>query len=374
MPTQPRPPFRVEHVGSFLRPQRLTEGVRKFRAGAIGEDELHALQDEAVREVVSFQEGLGLQSITDGEYRRRAWSTGFIDAVPGFGYREGTLGSFKSEAGSVVAVAPSAYAKERLERKKGIATDEFAFLKSAVRNGVPKITMPSPAVMHFFLGPRSVDEAVYPDIEVYFDDLIRIYQEEIADLVRLGCRYLQLDDTALPCLCDVSVQGEVRHRGEDPKSLIKTYARLINGAIQNRPADLTVGIHLCRGNLKGSWMAEGGYGFIADELFNAIDVDAYFLEYDTPRAGDFGPLRAVPKNKAVVLGLISTKTATLESKDEIKRRIDEAAKYVDLDQLCLSPQCGFSSVAGSGQVVTAEDTARKVELMQAVAADVWGRA
>jgi len=367
-------PFRVEHIGSFLRPTRLMEGARRHRAGTIGQEEFHALQDEAVREVVRFQEGLGLQSITDGEYRRRAWSTGFIDAVPGFGYREGTLGSFKTEAGSVVAQAPSPYAMERLQRRKGIATDEFAFLKSVVRRGVPKITVPSPAVMHFFLGPRSVDESIYPDIEVFFDDLIRIYQEEIADLVGLGCKYLQLDDTALPCLCDPSVQDEVRRRGEDPKALIKTYVRLINGAIRNRPADLTVGIHLCRGNFRGAWMAEGGYGFIADELFNAIDVDAYFLEYDTPRAGDFEPLRAVPKSKTVVLGLVSTKTAKLESKDELARRIGEAAKRVDLDQLCLSPQCGFSSVAGSGQVVTAEDTANKVKLMQAVAADVWGRA
>jgi 5-methyltetrahydropteroyltriglutamate--homocysteine methyltransferase len=374
MSTQSGLPFRVEHVGSFVRPQRLMEGARRHRAGTISEAEFHALQDDAVREVVSFQEGLGLQSITDGEYRRRAWSTGFIDAVPGFGYREGTLGSFKTAEGGVIALAPSPYATQRLVRRKGIATDEFAFLKSAVSRGVPKITMPSPAVMHFFLGPRSVDAAVYPDIDVYFDDLIRIYQEEIADLVRLGCTYLQLDDTALPCLCDPSVQDEVRHRGEDPKALIKTYVRLINGAIRNRPAGLTVGIHLCRGNLKGAWMAEGGYGFIADELFNAIDVDAYFLEYDTPRAGDFEPLRAVPKNKTVVLGLVSTKTAKLEPKHEIGRRIDEAAKRVDLGQLCLSPQCGFSSVAGSGQMLTAEDTANKVKLMQAVAADVWGRA
>jgi 5-methyltetrahydropteroyltriglutamate--homocysteine methyltransferase len=373
MTTQPHRPFRVEHIGSFLRPQSLTEGVRQYRAGAIGEDELHRLQDAAVREVVAFQENLGLQSITDGEYRRRAWSTGFIDAVAGFDYREGTLGSFKSAAGSVVALAPSPYAKTRLDRRKGIATEEFAFLQSVVRNGLPKITMPSPAVMHFFLGPRAVDETAYPDIEVYFDDLIRIYREEIADLVKLGCSYLQLDDTALPCLCDPSVQEEVRQRGEDPRALIKTYVRLINGAIRNRPAGMLVGIHLCRGNLKGAWMAEGGYDFIADELFNEIEVDAYFLEYDTPRAGDFGPLRAVPRHKTVVLGLVSTKTPKLEPADEIKRRIDEAARHIDLDQLCLSPQCGFSSVAGSGQVVTAEDTANKIRLMQSVAAEVWGR-
>jgi 5-methyltetrahydropteroyltriglutamate--homocysteine methyltransferase len=366
------PPFRVEHVGSFLRPPHLMEAVRAQRAGALDESAFKAAQDEAIREIVRFQEELALQSITDGELRRRAWSTGFIDAVDGFGYREGALGSFKSEAGSVVIVAPSPYAKARLARRKGIATDEFAFLKSAVRAGVPKITMPSPSVMHFFLGPRAVDTAAYPDIAAYFDDLIRIYQEEIADLARLGCRYLQLDDTALPCLCDPSVQEEVKQRGEDPRALIATYVKLINGAIAKRPADMVVGIHLCRGNFKGAWMAEGGYGFIAEELFNAIDADAYFLEYDTPRAGDFTPLASVPKNKTVVLGLVSTKTGRLESNDEIKRRIDEAAKHLDLGQLCLSPQCGFSSAAGSGQVLTADDTAAKVKLMQSVAAEVWG--
>jgi methionine synthase II (cobalamin-independent) len=224
------------------------------------------------------------------------------------------------------------------------------------------------------LGPRAVDQAVYPDIDRYFEDLVRIYQQEIEDLARLGCRYLQLDDTALPCLCDPSVQNEVKQRGEDPGILIKTYTRLINDAIKHRPADMVIAIHLCRGNLKGAWMAEGGYDFIADDLFNAINVDAYFLEYDTPRAGDFRPLRSAPNNRTVVLGLISTKTPRLESRDAIKRRIEEAAKYVALDQLCLSPQCGFSSAAGSGQTVTMDDTANKVRLMQAVAGEVWGTA
>jgi len=366
------PPFRVEHVGSMLRPERLLDGARKLRAGNLSEPEFRKLQDECIIEVVRFQEDLGLGSITDGEYRRRAWSTGFIDAVSGFGFRDSTLAGFKSEKGDVMP-PPSPYAKARLMREKGIATGEFAYLKSVVRQGIPKITIPSPTVMHFFLGPQAVDSSVYPDMEVFFDDLVRIYQDEIAELIKLGCTYLQFDDTALPCLCDTSNRASVAERGEDPVALTTRYARLINDTIKGRPAGMTVGIHLCRGNFKGAWMAEGGYEPIADALFNGTNVDAYFLEYDTPRAGDFTPLRFVPKNKFVVLGLISTKTPQLEPKDDIKRRIDEAARYVSLDQLCLSPQCGFSSAAGGGQVLTMDDTRRKIELMQTIAADVWGR-
>jgi 5-methyltetrahydropteroyltriglutamate--homocysteine methyltransferase len=366
------PPFRVEHVGSFVRPERLLDGARKLRAGALSEAEFRKLQDGSIAEVVGFQESLGLGSITDGEYRRRAWSTGFIDAVSGFGFRDSTLAGFKSEKGDIMP-PPSPYAKAKLVREKGIASDEFAYLKSVVRKGVPKITVPSPTVMHFFLGPLAVDSAVYPDMEGFFADLVRIYQDEIAELSRLGCTYLQFDDTALPCLCDVSNRAGVSSRGEDPVALTGRYARLINDATEGRPSGMTVGIHLCRGNFKGAWMAEGGYEPIADALFNGTSIDAYFLEYDTPRAGDFTPLRFVPKNKIVVLGLISTKTPQLEREDDIKRRIEEAARYVPLEQLCLSPQCGFSSAAGGGQVLTMDDTRRKIELMQSIAGDVWGR-
>ncbi|MFL6305100.1 MAG: 5-methyltetrahydropteroyltriglutamate--homocysteine S-methyltransferase [Candidatus Sulfotelmatobacter sp.] len=372
MPTATiKPPFRVEHVGSLLRPERLLDGARKLRAGALSEPEFRKLQDECIVEVVRFQEGLGLASITDGEYRRRAWSTGFIDAVSGFGFRDSTLAGFKSEKGDVMP-PPSPYAKARLVREKGIATQEFAYLKSVVRTGVPKITIPSPSVMHFFLGPQAVDNSIYPDIEIFFDDLVRIYQDEIAELTKLGCTYLQFDDTALPCLCDANNRAGVSNRGEDPVALMARYVRLINDAIKDRPPGMTVGIHLCRGNFKGAWMAEGGYEPVADALFNDTNVDGYFLEYDTPRAGDFKPLRLVPKDKVVVLGLISTKTPQLERKDDIKRRIEEAARYVSLEQLCLSPQCGFSSAAGGGQVLTMDDTRRKIDLMQSIAADLWG--
>jgi 5-methyltetrahydropteroyltriglutamate--homocysteine methyltransferase len=364
------PPFRIDHVGSFPRPKAVTDAAHQLRAGELSRERFREIQDEAIRGVVRFQEELGLRSITDGEYRRRVWSGGFIDAVPAFGERQGALSTFRTASGEVLS-APAPYARERLQRTRGIATEEFAFLRSIVQRGTPKITMPSPPVMHFFLGPRAVDEAAYPDIELFFEDLARVYREEIVALAELGCTYLQLDDTALPCNCDESLRAAVRQRGEDPDQLTDRYARLINSAIATRPPHMTVAMHLCRGNARGAWMAEGGYEPIADALFNAIDVDAYFLEYDTPRAGDFAPLRFVPSNKKVVLGLVSTKDPVLESREELLRRIQEAAGYVAIDRLCLSPQCGFASVGGAQQVVTMDDARRKIELMQSVAADAF---
>jgi 5-methyltetrahydropteroyltriglutamate--homocysteine methyltransferase len=361
------PPFRVDHVGSFPRPKSVTDAAHRLRAGEVTPEQFRSVQDEAIRGIVAFQEELGLGSITDGEYRRRVWSGGFIDAVPAFGERTGALSTFRTESSAEIMSAPAPYARERLQRTRGIATDEFGFLKSAVRSGTPKVTMPSPPVMHFFLGPRAVDETVYPDIEVFFEDLARVYREEIAALADLGCTYLQLDDTALPCNCDERLRQAVRERGEDPDGLTGRYAQLINSAIASRPEGMTIAMHLCRGNARGAWMAEGGYEPIAETLFNTIQVDAYFLEYDTPRAGDFGPLRFVPPGKTVVLGLVSTKTPVLESEDEVLRRIEQAARVVPLERLCLSPQCGFASVGGAQQVVTLDDARRKIELMQRVA-------
>jgi 5-methyltetrahydropteroyltriglutamate--homocysteine methyltransferase len=364
------PPFRAEHVGSFVRPESLLVAARQLKAGQIDADAFRKVVDAAVVDIVRFQESLGLPSVTDGEFRRRSWSAGFIDAVEGFGLRDGTLG-FRNEKGEM-GVAASPYAKSKLRRKRGITTDEFEFLKSTTRQGTPKITIPAPDVMHFFLGPHAVESSVYPDMQVYYDDLIRIYREEIADLAALGCTYVQIDDTALPCNCDIHAREDVKKRGEDPEKLTKKYVELLNAALGARPPNMRVGVHLCRGNLKGAWMAEGGYEPIAEVFFNESNVDAFFLEYDTPRAGDFAPLRHVPKNKLVVLGLISSKTPVLESKDAIKRRIAEAARYIDLDRLCLSPQCGFSSGGGSGQTVGLDDEQRKLQLVQEIAQDVWG--
>jgi 5-methyltetrahydropteroyltriglutamate--homocysteine methyltransferase len=364
------PPFRAEHIGSFVRPEPLLNAARARRAGTITDDALKQAADQAITEIVRFQESLGMPSVTDGEFRRRSWSAGFIDAVDGFGLREGTI-EFRTQ-GSGKGAELSPYAKARLQRKRAIAADEFAFLKSAVRQGTPKTTIPAPDVMHYFMGPRAVDEAVYPDMEQFFEDLARIYREEIAELGKRGCRYLQIDDTALPCNCDEHIRASVKKRGEDPDALTARYVKLLNDAIRGRPADMTVGVHMCRGNLKGTWMAEGGYEPIAEKLFNEAEVDVFFLEFDTPRAGDFTPLRHLPKSKSVVLGLVSSKTPVLESKDEIKRRIDAAARHVDLDRLALSPQCGFSSGGGSGQTVSRDDERRKLQLVLDVAHDVWG--
>ncbi len=365
------PPFRVEHVGSFVRPDHLVQAAHDHRAGKIDTAAFRQVTDAAITDIIRFQEEIGLPSVTDGEFRRRSWSAGFIDAVEGFGLRAGNIG-FRTETGEIGA-ASSPCAKSPLRRTRGIATGEFSFLKSTVRRGMPKITLPAPDVMHFFLGPQAVDEKIYPDMEQYFTDLVGIYRSEIAELARLGCTYLQLDDTALPCNCDPQVRASVSARGEEPDRLTERYIRLLNDALAGRSAPMTVALHMCRGNLKGAWMAQGGYEPIAERLFNQAQVNAFFLELDTPRAGDFAPLRHVPKDKRVVLGLISSKTPVLESKDDIKRRIEEAARHVDIDRLCLSPQCGFSSGAGRGQRVTQDDTRRKLDLVMDVAADVWGK-
>jgi 5-methyltetrahydropteroyltriglutamate--homocysteine methyltransferase len=367
-----QPPFHVEHVGSFVRPPRLLEAVRGHRAGKVDEAELRAVQDACIRDIVALQESLGLPSITDGEFRRRGWSAGFIDAIEGFGLRDGTLG-FRTET-EVIGAASSPYARAPLKRKHKIVADDYRFLKSVVKRGVPKVTMASPPVMHFFLGPKAYETAIYPDRDAYFAALTGLYRDEIADLAKEGCTYLQLDDTALPCNCDAGARADVAARGENADELTARYARLINDAIAGKPADMKVAMHLCRGNLKGAWMAEGGYEPIADVLFNQVNVDIYCLEYDTPRAGDFSPLRFVPKNKTVILGLVSTKMPQLESKDMLKRRIEEAARHVPLAQLGLGPQCGFSSGGGGGQTVTEDDTKRKLALIMDVATEVWGGA
>ena len=372
MPTADRagPPFRVDHVGSFLRPERLLTAAREAKAGTLDAAAYRTIQNESIRDIVAFQEGLGLQAVTDGEFRRRSWSAGFIDAVEGFGLREGALG-FRDESGDL-GIAASPYAEKRLRRTKPIVSEDHAFLKSVVGTAVAKVTMPSPDVMHFFLGPRAVDETVYPDIDVFYDDLAQIYRDEIAVLAADGCTYLQLDNTALACNCDERGRAQVVARGEDPDALTARYAKLINAALEGRPETMFVSMHLCRGNLKGAWMAEGGYEPIAEVLFGEARIDTFFLEYDTPRAGDFQPLRFVPADKSVILGLVSTKTPALESEDDLKRRIDEAAKYIPLERLGISPQCGFSSGGGRGQPITQDDTKAKIDLLQRVARDVWG--
>ena len=364
------PPFRVEHVGSFIRPQRLLGAVRDHKNSKISDSELKEIQDDAVREIVAFQESLGLPSITDGEFRRRSWSAGFIDSVEGFGLRDGTL-TFRDES-RVIGVASSPYARGKLRRKRRIVADDFRFLKSVVRRSVPKVTIAAPDVMHYFLGPQAFEREVYADRECYFEDLKNLYREEIVDLAAEGCTYLQFDDTALPCNCDPHARQDVASRGEEADELTERYVQLMNQCLRGKPSGMTIAIHLCRGNLKGAWMAEGGYEPIADALFNRLDAQVYCLEYDTARAGDFSPLRFVPAGKRVVLGLVSTKTPVLEGKDSLKRRIEEAAKYAPLERLGIGPQCGFSSVGGGDQSLTPDDARRKLERVMEVAREVWG--
>jgi len=377
-PARPRarsaPPFRVEHIGSFVRPAALLEAARAAAARAMDAVQYRAVQDRAIEEIVRFQESQGLGSITDGEFRRRGWSAGLIDAVSGFGIRDdGVMRSLAFRSDELILGAfPSPYAQRRLRRRRPVVTEDLRYLQKVVNSGVPKVTIASPSVMHYFLGPKAVDPEVYPDIEEYFDDLAAIFREEISELAAAGGRFLQLDDTALPCNCDARAREEIRQRGEEPDALTTRYVRLINSAIAARPPTLGVGIHLCRGNLKGMWMAEGGYEPVAERLFNDLAVDAYFLEYDTPRAGDFHPLRWLPQDKLVVLGLVSTKTPVLEAPDDLLRRLDEASRFVPLERLCISPQCGFSSAGGSGQVLTQDDVRRKLDLLCGVAMRAWG--
>jgi 5-methyltetrahydropteroyltriglutamate--homocysteine methyltransferase len=361
--------FRVEHVGSFLRPQRLLDAARAHKTGDMGEREFREIQDQCIRDIVAFQESIGLPTITDGEFRRRSWSAGFIDAVEGFGLRDGAL-TFRNEA-SIVGVAASPHANAPLRRRRRIVVEDYRFLKSVVRRGVPKVTIAAPDVMHYFLGPKSFEPSIYADREAYFSDLVKIYREEIAELAAAGCGHLQLDDTALPCNCDAHARADVAARGEDADELTERYASLINQAVAGKPVGMTLGIHLCRGNLKGAWMAEGGYEPIAEALFNRIDADVYCLEYDSARAGDFSPLRHVPKGKRVILGLVSTKTPVLEEKDFLKRQIDAASRHAGLEQLGIGPQCGFSSGGGAGQPITQDDTRRKLELIMEVSQEIW---
>ncbi len=367
-----RPPFRAEHVGSLLRPPQLLAARERHARSQLSAAELAAIEDDAIRDIVRLQEEIGLQAVTDGEFRRAAWQTDFLKQFTNVVVtRSAVQVSFHTEHGDIDRLPSAPKVTGKLARPRPIFVDHFRFLRS-VAVGVPKLTIPSPSLLHFRGGRQAVDAHAYPDIEEFYADLARVYAEEIADLAAAGCRYLQIDEVNFAYLCDTKLRAEVRRFGEDPDRLPLTYARLINRTIAARPPDMTVGMHLCRGNFESAWLAEGGYEPVAEVLFNAVDVDGYFLEYDSDRAGDFRPLRFVPKGKTVVLGLVTTKRGTLESADDLKRRIEEAARYVPLEQLALSPQCGFAS-AGRGNHLTVEEQMAKLRLIVEVARQVWGR-
>ena len=365
------PPFRADHVGSLLRPPALIEARAKREKGEIGDDELWDIESEAIRDAIALQQGAGLRSVTDGDFRRGHWWNDFVLAIEGIEIRGGLEVHFRQKPGEEIAHAPHrAVVTGRLNRPKGICTEAFRFLKQHTTE-TPKLCIPSPSIVHFRSGREGIDKTAYPDMDEFFQDLARVWREEIADIAALGGRYVQLDEVNLAFLCDPKLRDAVTRLGENPDTLPRTYARLINDTVRDRPADMVACLHLCRGNHRSNWVAEGGYEPIAETLFNEIDVDGYFMEFDSPRAGNFEPLRFVPKGKTVVLGLVTSKFPELEARDELKRRIDEASKYVPLDQLALSPQCGFASTL-LGNQLTMEDEKAKLRLVVETAEEIWG--
>jgi 5-methyltetrahydropteroyltriglutamate--homocysteine methyltransferase len=365
----PKPPFRADHVGSLLRPRELHEARAQNRAGKLSDAELKRIQDKDIREVVKLQESIGLASITDGEFRRDWWH---IDFLHGFDGVELTRPQYAkgAEFKNTDEQPPFMVLSGKLRRSKPSMLDHFKFLKSIVTKGTPKFTMPSPAMLHARADRASLKK-VYPDVEEFWADLTRCYREEIADLYKAGCRYLQIDDTTIAMMGDPKVQEQFKKLGDDPRKDSERYAQAINEATRDVPDDMTVCVHTCRGNFKSTWLASGSYDFVADIAFSHIDVDGFFLEYDTERAGGFEPLRFVPKGKKVVLGLVSSKLPGLEKKDDLKRRIEAAAKYTPLENLCLSPQCGFSSTH-HGNNLTVEQEKAKLRLCIDTAMEVWG--
>lgn len=367
-----KPPFRADHVGSLLRPKELLRARRQREEGTLTPEALRSLEDRCIRDVVQLQESVGLEAITDGEFRRAIFHVDFLKQLHGVQVSAAQYKvKFRGEGKEIDFAPPVLGVTGRLERPTGgVAVDDFRFLKGATRR-TAKLCIPSPSMLHFRGGRGSVARDAYPDIAEFFADLARVYREEVADLARAGCTYLQLDDTNLAYLCDPEHRERARSIGEDPNALPATYAKLISDSIRERPAGMTAAIHLCRGNFRSAWVAEGSYEAVAETLFNEIAVDAFFLEYDDARSGGFEPLRFVPKGKIVVLGLVTSKRPTLESKEELKRRIDEAARYMPLENLALSPQCGFSS-SEHGNDLSVEDQLAKLRLVVETAREVWG--
>ena len=363
------PPFKADQVGSLLRPANLLEARERRKRGELSAPELRRIEDAAIRDVVAMQERIGLQSITDGEFRRGLWHMDFVCDFANVQQAPGIPIKFHSDEGEIEWAPPGVKITGKLSRPHPIFVEDFKFLKS-ITKATPKITIPSPSVLHFRGGRKAIDTTAYPDMDEFYADLARVYSEEVRDLVDAGCRYLQVDEVNMAFLCDPNLRDFARSLGEDPDRLPHTYATLINRATAARHPDMTVCLHLCRGNARSHWIADGGYEPVAEVLFNEFDVHGYFLEYDSSRAGDFSPLRFVPKGKTVVLGLVTTKKGTLEKRDDIKRRIDEATTYVPIEQLALSPQCGFASNA-EGNALTVDEEKAKLQLIVEIARELW---
>ena len=370
MTQRAKPPFRADHVGSFLRPKELLDARDQLAIGRISKAELHKAEDAAIRDIVKFQEGLGLQGITDGEFRRTYFHIDFLEQLDGVETHTGFSTSFHTKKGDVGFAPPVLKVTGKVKHAKPIQLEDFKFLKS-VTTKTPKVTIPSPTMLHFRGARAGISEQAYPDLDNFFEDVAAAYRDEIKSLGDAGLTYLQLDDTNLAYLCDPKMREAAKQRGLDPDHLPRDYAKLINEAIRDKPANMTICTHLCRGNFKSAWVAEGGYEPVAEVLLNELNVDGYFLEYDDERSGDFRPLRFLPKGKTMVLGLVTTKLGELESKDSIKRRIDEAAKYAPIEQFCLSPQCGFSSTVHGNEIMR-EQQAAKMRMIVELSKEIWG--
>ena len=366
------PPFRADHVGSLLRPQALLDARQQHRDDAIDHEGLRAAEDDAIRDAVRMQEDLGLQTATDGEFRRTSWHMDFIYSLQGISRTTDSIKvHFRNAAGDLDFTSAALKVDGKVGIDGPIFGDAFRFLQSTVTSGTPKLTIPSPSMVHYRGGAAALDPAVYPDEDQFWADLSAAYADQVREIAALGCTYLQLDDTSLAYLNDPAQRAEIAAQGRDAEHQHERYIRQINAALVGRPEGLTVTTHMCRGNFRSSWAAEGGYDFVAEALFGQLDVDGFFLEYDDARSGTFAPLRYVPEGKLVVLGLVTTKSPQLESKDDLKRRIDEAARYVPLERLCLSPQCGFSSTV-EGNNLTRDEQIAKLSLIVETAAEVWG--
>jgi 5-methyltetrahydropteroyltriglutamate--homocysteine methyltransferase len=367
------PPFRADHVGSLLRPPELLEAREAHAAGRLDDEGLKQAEDGAIRDVVRMQEEAGLRSVTDGEFRRASWHMDFIYSLDGVSKAPGNMSvQFHNAEGDIEFTPAALHIDGKLGVSQTIFAEAFEFLQSVASEGqTPKLTIPSPSMVHYRGGRAAVDESVYPDMDGFWDDLTSAYAEEVRRLGELGCTYLQFDDTSLAYLNDPRQREMIAAQGSDAEHLHESYISHINEALAQRPEGMAVTTHMCRGNFRSSWVAEGGYDFVAEALFGQLEVDGFFMEWDDARSGGFEPLRYVPKGKQVVLGLVTTKRGELESKDDLKRRIEEASQYVDVDQLCLSPQCGFSSTV-EGNALSREQQAAKLRLIVETAREVWG--
>jgi len=361
-----RPPFRADHVGSLLRPPELRQAYKDRQARRIDDEYFAQIQDRCIRDVVALQEAAGFQVVTDGEFRRGSYWGRFVERIGGFVIKPAAF-KFRDDHGPEVEFTAT-YAAGRLSRSKPLALDEFTFLRDATK-ATPKITLPAPSTMHFYRCTDFADATAYAAVENFFADLTRIYREEIAALADAGCRYIQFDEVALPLLCDPAICARVEAAGARPDRLVDLYIECLNEAMSGAPADVVFGVHMCRGNFKGHYLGAGGYESVAERFFSRARVNHFLLEYDTARAGDFSPLRFV-KDNGVVLGLISSKTPTLESIADLRRRTEEATRYIDLERLAISPQCGFASTV-AGNPVTESDERAKLKLVVDAAAAIW---